>query len=85
MGFQVNCDRCGRFMKNVNGRDLKGMMDKEIVCKVCVKTEDKIVADLDKLKRQADVEVKKVTNAYKTLLIETIQEQVAKNYASTTG
>jgi len=85
MGFQVNCDRCGRFMRNISGKDLKSMMEKEITCKVCISVEEQVKTKVDTLKRQADVELKKVHTAYKTLLIETIQEQVAKNYGNTSG
>ena len=80
MSFQVNCDRCRRFVKHVNGKELKNIIDGEVVCKTCVSVEEKSKAKIDTLKRQAEVEFKRVHTQYKTLLIEAIQEQVAKNY-----
>jgi ssDNA-binding Zn-finger/Zn-ribbon topoisomerase 1 len=37
MGFKMNCDRCGRFMRNISMGELKKQTDfgKEIICTPC--------------------------------------------------
>jgi len=82
MGFQVNCDRCGRFMRTVKASEIKSVIKTDPVCDVCLKVEETVLAKVEKYRRQAEVELKRVHVACKALLIETIQEEVAKNYGN---
>jgi hypothetical protein len=50
MGFKMNCDRCGRFIKNLSMVDLKKQVDigQEIICSPCQKWEATAKSSIEK-------------------------------------
>ena len=83
MGFQVNCDRCGRFMRNAKAQELKALSKVEPICKTCVEVEEVLQKKVSDLQRRAEVDIKKVGNAYKTMISEEIHKVVEDKYADT--
>ncbi len=75
MGFAMNCDRCGRFMKNVAAKDLR-KLPQEIVCAPCKKIEASAKATVDQMKRAARADFEKVANSYKETLTELLKMAV---------
>ena len=83
MGFQVNCDRCGRFMKTARADELKALSKVEPICKTCLDVEAKLQLKVDTLQRKAEVDIKKVVGAYKTMISEEIHKVVEESYGDT--
>jgi len=79
MGFLMKCDRCGRFIKNVSLKQLKGMTGDDIVCTSCVKVEDACKVRIDKMKRAAEAEFLKVANKFKVQLQGILTSEVKKS------
>ena len=82
MGFQVNCDRCGRFMKTVKADELKALSKIEPICKTCEGVEADLQQKIATLQRKAEVDIKKVGNVYKEMITEEIRKVVGENYGS---
>ena len=76
MGFQMSCDRCGRFMKNVPAKALRNMRDEEIVCPVCQKIESATKKRVDRLLKEAQSDLNRTAAAYKELVTDAVRESV---------
>lgn len=50
MGFKMNCDRCGRFIRNISMSELKKQTDfgKEIICPQCSNWEKRSRVSVEK-------------------------------------
>ena len=75
MGFRMNCDRCGRFIRNLSIEELKKHSgSKEILCTPCQTWEkrsqasveeavDRMKGDLEKYKQTFVNEIRDICNA----------------------
>jgi len=80
MGFQVSCDRCGRFIKTAKAEELKALIKVEPICKTCLSVESTLQAKIELLQRKAEVDIKRVCSTYKDLITEEIHKVVGENY-----
>jgi len=83
MGFQVNCDRCGRFMRTAKAEELKALSKVEPICKTCEKVEADLQLKVANIQRRAEVDIKKVGSVYKDMITEEIRKVVGDNYGDT--
>ncbi len=83
MAFQMSCDRCGRFIKNVKGGDLKQYIHTEPLCTVCIDTEEQLQKKISTIQRRAEVDFKRMAETFKELVKEEIHKSVLENYDDT--
>ena len=85
MGFKMNCDRCGRFIKNMSIVELRKQTDytKEVLCTSCINWEtnakrgvekaiDKMKGDLEKYRTGFVEEIQNICKASRT---DTVEEE----------
>lgn len=77
MGFQVNCDRCKRFMKFVSKKELN-QMENDIVCKTCQETEAKIRKDVEQIKNRGINLFNQHANDLNRLIDEAVTKRIAE-------
>ena len=82
MGFTLSCDRCGRFIRKVKTEDVKGFLNQEPICEVCEEIETTLHKKIATLRRKAEVDFNKVSNAYKQMVTDEIRRVVEEKHAS---
>ena len=82
MGFQVSCDRCKRFIRNVKTEDVKSLLRDEVLCDVCKDIETDLHKKIATLRRKAEVDLNKVSNAYKEMITKEIHRVVGEKHGS---
>jgi len=77
MSIQINCDRCKRFMKFVSKKELNSMED-NVLCKICLQTQDKLTRDMEQLKNRAMNDFTQRASKWKELVDEAISKRIAE-------
>ena len=85
MGFQMNCDRCGRSIRNLSVKELKNLPEDEVVCKNCQKTEKEIRRKVEKLKATAEIAFRDLGRKLGDQITEAIHSSVNKGSKKDAG
>jgi len=80
MGIKLNCDRCGRFIKNVSIKNINTLTEGDSVCKICTEVEIRHKAYIDRFKTKVTNDalkfVSKWHEEYEKLLKKAVEERM---------
>lgn len=74
MGLRLDCDRCGRFIKNVSLKDIRSLPREEVVCVKCKQFEESAKSSIAAIRKTAQADFEKLCINYKDLVEKAVKE-----------
>jgi len=83
MGIRLDCDRCGRVIKNIAIKNIRNLSENDGVCKICLDAEEKNKREIEQWKTRKISKLNdwatKAQEEYQVMLKQQVDKRLAED------